>query len=298
MKQDYSEILKPDIINSVTGLALISRVIVDQYLAGLNQSRRVGLGMEFSQYRGYEPGDDMRLLDWKMLARSGRYYIKQSEIETHINVKFFIDSSKSMLHEENGLSKIDFAKVIVAALANLAQSQGDAIGLITINDQYVQSVPPRMQKQHYNRFLHELISIQSKGQLPKNLNSLDKIHNRNQKELLFFITDLYEYNTELSQIIEQLKTSRNEVVVFHIMGKSELMFDYQGQAIFEDLETGIRLKVDPREVKKQYLKAIQDEIEQIKNKLLTNNISYEMFRLDEPIGEALQLFLKKRARLL
>ncbi len=119
MQDDYRELLKPEVINSVSGLSLISRVIVDGYLSGLNRSRRVGAGLEFSQYRGYEPGDDLRLLDWKMLARSGRYYIKQSEIDTHITVKFIVDSSKSMLHQEGDISKMEFANVLVASLAHL-----------------------------------------------------------------------------------------------------------------------------------------------------------------------------------
>ena len=108
MDKDYRQLFKPGIINSISGLSLIARVIVDGYLSGLNKSRRVGVGHEFSQYRGYEPGDDLRLLDWKMFARSGRYYIKQSEIDTHISVKFVIDASKSMLYAEDGVSKLDY----------------------------------------------------------------------------------------------------------------------------------------------------------------------------------------------
>jgi uncharacterized protein (DUF58 family) len=99
----------------------------------------VGSGLEFSQYRGYEPGDDLRLLDWKMLARSGRYYIKQSEIDTHINVKFIVDASKSMLHQEGQVSKMEYANVLVASLAHLAHRQGDAVGLLTVNDQKLEA---------------------------------------------------------------------------------------------------------------------------------------------------------------
>ncbi|NND77585.1 MAG: DUF58 domain-containing protein, partial [Flavobacteriales bacterium] len=123
MKQDYRELFKPEIIKTVSGLALISRVIVEGFLSGLNHSRRVGPGMEFSQFRSYQSGDDLRLLDWKMLARSGRYYIKQSEIETNISVKFILDASKSMLHEEDGLSKMDYIRVLVASLGYLAHIQ-------------------------------------------------------------------------------------------------------------------------------------------------------------------------------
>src|SRR6056297_1367973 len=156
-ERDYHDLLKPEVINTVSGLSLISRIVVEGYTSGLNRSKSVGPGMEFSQYRGYEPGDDLRLLDWKMLARSGRYYIKQSEVETHISVKFVLDASQSMQHEEQGLSKIDFARVMIASLAWLAHSQGDAVGLYALNNYKLRSIQPKVQKKHFNRFLQELI---------------------------------------------------------------------------------------------------------------------------------------------
>ena len=298
MKQDYHQLLKPEIINSVSGLALIARVVVDGYLSGLNHSRRVGPGMEFSQYRSYEPGDDLRLLDWKMLARSGRYYIKQSEVETNISVKFILDTSKSMLHTENGLSKMDHVRVLVASLAFLSQNQGDAVGLFTLNNIHLQSLYPKIQKQHYNRILLELINIKNEGHWPEDQSALNKLHDRSHKELIFFITDLYEDNQELTKFITQLKTSRNEVVVMHIMGNSELNFEYKGTVTFEDLETGTRMKVDAKEAKNYYLQALNSKIKETKDTLLSNGISYHLFNLEDPIGEALQSFLKIRNRLI
>lgn len=297
MKQDYRQLLKPEIINSISGLALIARVIVDGYLSGLNHSRRVGPGMEFSQYRSYEPGDDLRLLDWKMLARSGRYYIKQSEIETNISVKFILDTSASMLHTENGLSKMDHVRVLVASLAYLAQNQGDAVGLFSLNNKNLQSLYPKIQKQHFNRILLELINIKNEGNWPENQTALNKLHDRSHKELIFFITDLYEDNHELTSFIKRLKTSRNEVVVMHIMGKSELNFDYKGTITFEDLESGARMKVDAKEAKKNYLYSLQSTINITKNDLLANGISYQLFNMEDPIAESSQAFLKIRNKL-
>ena len=298
MKQDYHQLLKPEIINSISGLSLISRIIVDGYLSGLNQSRRVGPGLEFSQYRGYEQGDDMRLLDWKMLARSGRYFIKQSEIDTHISVKFIVDASKSMLHEENGLSKMDYVKVLVATLAYLSHKQGDAVGLFAINDSNLFSLHPTVQQQHFKRMLHELIQIRFEGRWPNNPMALDKLHDRSHKELIFFITDLYEHNNELTSMIKGLKTIRNEVVVFHIMGKKELEFDHSGYAIFEDLETGTRLRVNAEEARKNYLGSLNKMIGETKELLLSNGVGYHLFNLGEPMGEGLQVFLKQRNRLI
>jgi uncharacterized protein (DUF58 family) len=298
VRQDYHDLLKPELVKSVSGLALISRVIVDGFLSGLNHSRRVGPGMEFSQYRSYQSGDDLRLLDWKMLARSGRYYIKQSEIETNISIKFILDSSKSMSHEEDGLSKMDFARILVASLAYLAQSQGDAVGLFALNDHRLHSIYPKVQKQHFNRLLLELTNIENEGKWPTNPMASRKLHDRTHKELIFFITDMYEDNQELSQFVKRLKTLRNEVVVLHIMGGHEMDFEYKGNVTFEDLETGSKLKVNAVEAKKQYLKSLNAMISRTKDLLLANDISYHLFRLDDHMGEALQLFLKKRSNLL
>lgn len=297
MKSDYQALLKPDIIKSVAGLALIARVIVDGYMSGLNHSRRVGPGMEFSQFRSYEPGDDLRLLDWKMLARSGRYYIKQSEIETNIAIKFILDSSKSMLHTEQELSKMDYVRVLVASLAYLCQNQGDAVGLFALNDHQLHRLQPKIQKQHFNRLLLELLSINNEGAWPKNTDDSRKLHDRTHKELIFFITDLYEEQNELTAFIKQLKTLRNEVVVLHVMGKDELEFNYNGNLIFEDLETGAKVKVNATDAKKEYIKSLNRMMKKTKDMLLANGISYHLMNVDENIGETIGFFLKKRNKL-
>ncbi|CAL66902.1 DUF58 domain-containing protein [Christiangramia forsetii] len=297
MKTEYKQLLKPEIVNSVSGLSLIARVIVDGYLHGQNHSRRVGAGMEFSQYRGYEPGDDLRRLDWKVLARSGRYYIKQSEIETNIAVKFIVDASKSMLHKEDGISKSEYVKVVIASLAHLCQNQGDAVGLFALNNQNVRSVFPKMQKQHFNRFLLELINIKNEGKWPDNPGIIENIHNRGEKELIILISDMYESSTEITNLIKSLKTSRNEIVLFQITGKREMDFDYKGTVTFEDLETGQRIKIDAEKAKQDYLNAFKEKINTVKDDLLANDISYQLFRMDENIGQLLQIFLKNRNRL-
>ncbi len=294
MRLNYQDLLKPDILNSIKGLELIAKVIVDGYLAGLNHSTRVGSGMEFSQYRSYEPGDDLRLLDWKMLARSERYYIKQSEIDTNISVKFIIDASKSMLHEEDGLTKMDFVRVLVASLAYLAQHQGDAIGLFALNDAEFYSVYPRVVKQHFNRFLHQLVEINNRGRWPSDPTSTEKLHDRKHKELIVVISDMYEHSKELSSFIERLKTKRNEVVVFHILSPNEKTLDYQGSYTFEDLETGEQMKLDANDVRKNYLYRFEKHLNQLKTDMFEQGVGYQQFFTNEHIGEALQWFIQKR----
>nr|WP_246616005.1 DUF58 domain-containing protein [Aquimarina litoralis] len=284
-------------IKSVSGLSLIARIIVDGYLSGLNHSRNVGTGMEFNQFRNYEPGDDLRLLDWKMLARSGRYYIKQSEIESNISIKFIIDASASMLHTEHKFSKMDYARVLVASLGYICQNQGDAIGLFGLNEHQLYDLYPKIQKQHYNRFLLELTAIENKGKWPENPNVSKSLHTRNRKEMIFFISDLYEHTEELTSFIKQLKTPKNEVIILHLMGENELTFNYKGTVTFEDLETGTKLKIDTKTAKKEYLAAMEAMIKKLKNTLLMNDIDYHLCQLNQPVEEMLRLFLKKRNKL-
>ena len=295
--RDYHDLLKPEVINTVSGLSLISRIVVEGYLSGLHRSKSVGPGMEFSQYRGYDPGDDLRLLDWKMLARSGRYYIKQSEVESHVAVKFIVDASASMEHSENGISKLEFARIMVACLAHLAQKQGDSVGLFALNEDDFLSIYPRADQKHYNRMLLELLQLSTKGKWPEVTKASKRIHNRGEKELIFFLTDMYEEHNELSDFVKNLKTAKNDVVVLQIMAGNEMDFDYKRSVTFEDLETGTKIKVDVNKAKMAYLKLLETKIGQIKENLLSQGISHYVFRMDEPLGDALQLFLKERTRL-
>ncbi len=297
MGTHYKDLLKPEILNSVKGLELIARVVVEGYLSGLNKSRRVGTGMEFSQYRSYEPGDDLRLLDWKMLARSGRYFIKQAEVDTNIAVKFIIDASNSMQHFEHGLSKMDYARFLTACLGFLAKHQGDAVGLFGLNEAQLYALYPRVQAQHFNRFLHQLLEIKNKGKWPAEKQITDQLHDSRHKELIVFITDMYEEEGELTAFLARIKTRRNEVIVIQVMGKEELELDYKGAITFEDLETHEKVKVEPSLAKEKYIKNLENRLADIKATMLQQGIYYTLFNLEQPIGEVLNLFLKQRASL-
>ncbi len=297
MRNEYQELLKPEIINSIKGLELISRVVVDSYLAGLNKSRRVGAGQEFSQYRSYEPGDDLRLLDWKMLARSSRYYIKQSEIETNISVKFILDTSRSMLHTEEKVTKMDYARVLIASIGYLAQHQGDALGLFAVSDERIHTLYPRVDKRHFNRFLHQLVQVEGHGRWPE-VSQVAHLHDRRHKELIIFVTDMYEYGSELSEFLRKQKTSRNEILVIRLMGRNELELNYSGVVSVEDLETGERIKVDIGDAKSTYIGSITSFNQELRQKMLEMGIGYHLFILDEPLEEILTTFLKRRKLLL
>ncbi|MEM6523575.1 MAG: DUF58 domain-containing protein [Bacteroidota bacterium] len=293
----YQDLIRPEIINSIEGLELVSKVVVDNFFHGLNRSRNVGSGQEFSQYRSYEPGDDLRLLDWKMLARSTRYYIRQSEIDTNIAVKFIIDATRSMEHTEGGVSKIDFAKLIAASIGYLAQNQGDDLGLHSIGELSNVIVLPKMDKQHFSRFLYGLIKIDCSGKWPE-LDRIEKqLHSRKEKELLVFITDFHEQDSELFQFISRQKTPRNEVVALQLIGQKELELNYEQMVSLEDLETGEVIRLNPDEVQKAHIQTIENKYNRLKKELLNKQVEYHRMRLDDPLEGSLMAFLKTRNRL-
>lgn len=293
MNEQFKSLLKPEALNSVNGMELIARIIVEGFMSGSNKSQTVGAGQEFSQYRSYEPGDDIRQLDWKMYARSERYYIKQAEIETNITVKFMIDASHSMAYAENKLSKLQYAKVLTAALAYLARKQSDTFGLFTVNDKQIHAVQPRFEQQQFIRFLNELIAVTSEGTWRKN-SEIEHLFDRHGKEMIIFITDLYDQDKDLLHFISRLKTPRNEVIVFHIMGEHEMELDFGGSFTFQDLETKVTVKVDTAIHQKQYVTRLTEWLEQSRLWMYEKQISYQLIRLSDSFEKSLRDFLRVR----
>ncbi|GAB1444683.1 MAG: DUF58 domain-containing protein [Cyclobacteriaceae bacterium] len=290
------ELLNPSVLNTVSGLELVARIIVEGFMSGSNKSQAVGAGQEFSQYRSYQPGDDLRQLDWKMFARTERYYIKESEIETNITVKFMLDASHSMSYTEEGTSKIQFAKVMIAALAYLVRKQSDTFGLYSVNNQKIKSVLPRFEQQQFLRFLTELIKVKSEGAWEKG-GDVEQLYDHHGKEMIIFVTDLYDDSRDIHRFISRLKTTRNEVIVFHLLGRTESTFGFQGSFTFEDLETGERTKVDTYSEQKDYQQRMQEWLHESRVWMLEKQINYNLVYLDQPIEQVLQNFLAVRKRL-
>jgi uncharacterized protein (DUF58 family) len=292
MDARLKEFLKPEILSSVNGLELVARIIVEGFMSGSNTSQSVGVGQEFSQYRNYEAGDDLRQLDWKMYARSERYFIKQAEIETNITVKFMLDASRSMAYEENGITKLHYAKVMMAALGYLARKQGDTFGLFVVNDKNISIIHPRFEQQQFMRFLHELVNARPESKWKKS--GIEQLFDHHGKEMIIFITDLYDEDGDLLQFISRLKTQRNEVIVFHLLGQHEKDLDFEGSFTFKDLENGKLLKVDTRTQKKMYTEKIAEWIRHSRLTLLEKSINYFHVSMGDSFNQVLRDFLKAR----
>ncbi|RAU84352.1 DUF58 domain-containing protein [Pontibacter arcticus] len=287
--------IDPKVLATIKDLPLLAKTVVEGFLAGQNQSLRRGAGLEFSQYRSYQPGDDLRQLDWKMFARSDRYYIREAEVDTNITVRFILDGSASMAHEDaNGISKMDYARFLVASLAYLATTQGDETGLYILQQDQLINLTPRSDNMHLQRFWHQLAAVQPKGKFPDVNTAANLFANRRQKELTVFLTDLYEDEAEISNLLFKLGAQRHELLLFHLMSRNELDFDFGSTLTFEDLETNRTLQVNTASQRQTYLEQLQNWLQQTERNMRHRQINYDLFTTDEPLDKALRTFLQKR----
>lgn len=293
MNAPIKELLTPEILNTVNGMELIARVIVEGFMSGSNKSQSIGAGQEFSQYRSYGPGDDIRQLDWKIYARSERYYVKQADIETNITVKFMIDASNSMSYGEDKITKLQYSKILTAALGYLARKQSDTFGLFAINDQDLHVIQPRFEQRQFIRFINELIKIKAGGNWGK-ATDIEHLFDHHGKEMIIFMTDLYDEGKDLLNFISRLKTPRNEVIVFHIMGAREIELDFDGSFTFQDLETTAAVRVDTALVRNQYTQRVSDWMSKSRLWMFEKQINYQLVRLSDSFEKSLRDFLTVR----
>ena len=288
-----SKLLDPKVLMAIKNLSLSAKMTVDGFMRGINKSRVKGPGLEFSQYRSYQPGDDLRSLDWKMYARSDRYYIRESEVETHISIRFLIDASASMNHKDGDFTKIDYARYLAASLAYLCNMQGDAIGLYVFKENGIFAVAPKQDFQHLSRLFFQLEQIQAAGTFTRQIHFKDLYAGAQKRELLVFITDLYQEQEEIFNLLDTLNT-KHELLVFHLMSPNELELRFEGYSNFEDLETGESIAIDQDKARKTYRDNLARYLEESRMKLLDRRIYYRMMRTDAPLDQALRDFLNQR----
>lgn len=292
-----SKLLDPKVLMAIKELSLSAKMTIDGFMSGINESTIKGAGLEFSQYRSYQPGDDLRSLDWKMFARSDRYYIRESEVETSIAIRILIDASASMNHSDGDFTKIEYAKYLGASLAYLANLQGDAIGLYVLKNSGIFSMTPKQDFQHLARLFHQLETIHPDGSFTKPIHHKELFAGAQKRELLVFVTDLYQTDNEIINLLDTLNILRHEMVVFHVVSRNELELDFKGYTTFEDLESGETIQIDQAKARTEYKTKLANYLAETRTKMLDRRIFYRTVCTDEPLDQALRDFLKQRSKL-
>ena len=277
-------------------LELAARMAVDGLMLGRHTSRRAGAGLEFSQYRSYQPGDDLRRVDWKLLGRSDRYFVREAESETSITVRLVLDATASMGHAEAGVTKLDYARFLVAALALLAHRQGDAVGLYVLGPSGVTALRPRREPQHLHRLLHALERLEPAGSWPE-WTSLERALSPDARRgITVLVGDFHERTDESRAAARRLSGAGHDVVCFQILGDDERAFDYHGAVTLEDLETGRRVDLDADKARGRALARFEEQLSLLRRDLEERGAALITCQLAEPFEAPLRRYLGRRDR--
>lgn len=287
--------LDPRVLSSIADLELVARVTVDGTVSGLHRSPFHGYSAEFSQYRHYRPGDDLKYVDWKLFARTDRVYTKQYRETTNLQAQMALDASGSMgFRGRNGVSKFEYARVLVAALAHLVVSQGDAIGLAVFDDTLRHHVPSRSGQPHLRGVLAALSAISPSGATATAAALRQAADLLKRRGLLIVLSDLYDEGDDVDGELRRALRAGHEVAVFHVLTRDEIDFPYRGDIEFEDVESGQTVLTNSGTIASAYRTAVGAFRDRWRTRCAANGIDYTAAVTDMPPDDVLRGYLLKR----
>jgi uncharacterized protein (DUF58 family) len=289
-------LIDPASLMRIQSMELRAKVVVEGFWKGIHRSPYHGFSVEFTEYRPYVPGDDPRYVDWRLYARSDRFHIKRFEDETNLRCHLLIDHSRSMGYGSRGYTKSHYAGTLAATLAYFLFTQGDAVGLATFDDRIQQYLPPRNRPSFLRRLMLAL-EADPQGRatdLGPPLQRMAQILGK--RGLVVVISDLLTSIDRLDSDLGYLCAGGHDVVVFHVLDPAELSFDFQAPALFQDIETGRTLYVDPPAAQAGYKRMLEAHLARAESLCRGLGIDYHRFATDRPFDLALLDFLQHRAR--
>jgi uncharacterized protein (DUF58 family) len=289
--------LDPAVIARLGTLELKARTIVEGFLSGLHRSPFKGFSVEFAEYRQYIPGDDLSTIDWKVYARSDRYYVKKFEEETNLNCYILLDVSASMGYgRKGGPTKLEYAQMLAASLAYLMNRQRDAVALTAFDDAIVQMLPPSARPGHFRSLLVTLDRLQlgKRTDVSKPLHVLaDAVKKRG---MVVLISDLLDDPERVVDGLRHFRFRGTDVVVFHVIDPDELTFPFERASKFRDMEMGDEVMAVPSVVRSAYLSELHRVLDIYKRDLRSMGVDYSLLDTSSPLEFALMSYLSNRSR--
>ncbi len=290
--------LDPETLSRLGNLELIARCAIEGLYAGLHPSPFHGFSVEYSDHRAYEPGDELRFLDWKIFGRSDKLYVKQFLQETNVPVYIFLDCSKSMTFQGDGaVSKLEFGSYLTAALSYLMLSQGDSVSLTVFNEKLVRRVPGRAHRSHLFALLTALQQIKPDGKtrIGEVLHTMaETIHRRG---IVMIISDFLDDPESLTSGLAHLRHQRHDIILFQTLDRQELELNYEGLVEFQDLEAGGIVRAFPAALQTAYRVRVQNFLDQLEKEAGLHGMDYCLLNTSETLKKALIAYLLRRKRL-
>lgn len=276
----------------ISDLALLARTVVDGFMHGHHRSMRRGSSTDFAQHRSYQPGDDLRRIDWRLLGRTDRFYVKEFEADTNASVMFALDSSASMDYGSGKVTKYDYGRFLIASLAWLSQQQGDRVGLATFKGDIVDVVPPSAR--HLQLILHTLGKSRATGAGTLAVPVQRLTHMTTRAGIMVLVTDCYESPAELGRSADALRMRGQDLIIFHVVDAAERDFPFTAAATFEDSESKTRIAVRPDDLRKRYLEQSREHHAAVAKRLAASGADYVRVDTDQPLDRALHAYLDRR----
>jgi uncharacterized protein (DUF58 family) len=294
MSQRYFD---PEGLARVGHMELVARQVVEGFLTGRHRSPYHGFSIEYLDHRAYAPGDDLRTIDWKILARTDKYHVKLFEDETNLRAHILLDCSKSMAFQSAQMSKLAYGSYLAAALAYLMLHQNDAVGLVLFDSEVRQYLPPKARPTQFRRILELLETPPSREDTDVGTVLHDVAERIHRRSLVIVISDLIDDEARIASGLQHFRHNHHEVIVFHVMDDAELTFPFDRLTRFKDMEGAGRLVANPKSLRGRYLARIQTFLDTLKTTCFERNISYNLANTQEPYDHFLAAYLEKRARL-
>jgi len=278
-------------------ISMRAKMIVEGYIIGQHRSPYHGFSVEFAEHRSYEPGDEVRHIDWKLYGKTNRLYVKRYEEETNLRAHLILDTSKSMAYTSGGVSKLEYGSYLLAALSYLMISQQDAAGVVLFDESIRSFVPPKSTPSHLNTLLN-VLDVKSPGVDTKIEPVLHEMAERIKKRgLVIIISDLFDEPNNIMNGLKHFRHSKQEVILFHILDRNELEFDFNTRTKFIDMESGEEITTDPWHVQNDYKNLIKGLQDYYKSECRLNLIDYVPLFTDDSLDKGLSEYFNKRKRL-
>lgn len=281
-------------VGRVSRLQLRARFAVEGYYSGIHKSPYHGFNVEFAEYREYSPGDDLRYLDWRVFARSDRFFVKQFEAETNLSCYLLLDSSGSMDFTTAKETRLDYGASLAAALALLMLRQGDQAGLVVFDTAVRRFIPPRGNARHFGGILEALEGIKPGGDTDISAVLHEIAERVRRRSLVIVISDFFDNVERVMRGLQHFRHRRHEVIVLHLLDDAEVEFPFERITLFEGMERGEEIVVDPRVLRAGYRARFRQYLEELRRGCAEKDIDYQRMQLSEPFDRALTSYLTGR----
>ncbi|HOT95597.1 MAG TPA: DUF58 domain-containing protein [bacterium] len=294
---NYRQFLEPATVSKLHNLNLVARLVVEGFITGLHRSPYHGFSVEFAEHRPYMPGDDIRHIDWKVYAKTHRYYLKEYEEETNLKAWLLLDASASMGYGSGAVTKLQYATFLAAALAYLMIGQRDAVGLVTFDKTIRRYLPPRSISSYLSLLLQEMQNTTPSAitDVAQTLHQMaERIHRRG---LIMLFSDLLDEPQRIISGLKHFRHNHHEVIVFHLLDPLERSFDFSEEGLFIDIENGDTMTTQPWHIRGDYRRLMAGHIETLRRQCRENRIDYVLMDTGVSFEGALLQYLSKRQRI-